>query len=555
MTDLQHWIDRCRRRLNRGLVLKLTAEWLAVWLCAFGTLLLVTKVAWPALWPNVLWLGLTVVPVVGLSVRRALRDGFTATDGAALLDRRLKANGLLMSVAEKPNGHWRDRLPREPEVWTAALPKVRPVRFARVMALPLAFAVVALLLPARPMPTSAAAPRRTLPAVRELPEMLAELKKADVLDTDEAAFLQEEIDKLVESTAKAPPTPETWRKIDALRARLNDRLDREARTLDKGRKAARKLAQAGKNGVPPLTKEQRHQLEQDLAEALKRTRRKEGGKRKAEGGKRKTEGGKRKAEGGKRKAEGGKREAEGGKHSSSPKTVAKSPGKLPQPGPKTARKQKRPSGKQPPAFDPSLLRDLAKVAKMVENLPPELQEKLRQEVLRMIQSGRLRIPDDPAVRDMLMKQAKQMLEQDGRQLDELRKRFGRLAGNLEPWNRNRIRENSATQKTDGRILTNSATANGRVAGKQPDGGRGKRPVGSVSFRDVVLPPGLLDKPRNDPDSVSGKRPAVAPFQPTVPAAAKTADDPAGDKWRALRRKVRPRNRELVYKYFYGKGEK
>jgi hypothetical protein len=573
MTDLQLWIDRCRKRLNRGLALKVTAEWLAVWLCAFGTLLLVTKVAWPALWPRVLWLGLTVIPVVGLAVRRALRDRFTASDGSALLDRRLKANGLLMAVAEKPGDRWRDRLPREHVVWTAALPKLRPARFARVVVLPLAFAVVALLLPARRMPTSAAATRRTLPAMQELPEMLAELKRAQVLDADEAAFLQEEIGKLVESTANAPPTPETWRKIDALRARLNDRLDRETRTLEKGRQAARKLAQAGRNGVPPLTNEQRRQLEKDLADALKRTRQAKAAASKT----------------GEKQPSPQSKTRKSQNPSIPPKTTAKTPGTgpgkespippgknpaanvpvarvsrgkapaakksqsaaLPKQLAKSGKKQPRQSGKKLPAFDPSLLRDLAKVARMVENLPPELQEKLKQEVMRMIQSGRLRIPDDPAVRDMLMKQARQMLERDGKRLEELRKRFGHLAGNLEQWKKLQPPEtdsSSAGRQTGGKLP-------GHAAGKQPKAGSGKHAAGSVSFRDVVLPPGLLDKPRIDPDSVSGKRPSVSAFQPTVPDGPQATDDPAGEKWRALRRRVRPRNRKLVYKYFYGKDEK
>jgi hypothetical protein len=598
MTNLQHWIDRCCRRLNRGVVLKVTAEWLAVWLCAFGTLLLVTKVAWPALWPHVLWLGLSLVPVVGFAVQRAFRDRYSSTDGAALLDRRMNAGGLLMAVAERPNGRWRQQLPQEEAVWSLALPTVRPVRFARVVALPLAFAVVALLLPARQIPTSAATSGGTLPAVQELPEMLAELKQAEVLDADEAAFLQEEIDKLVESTSKAPPTPETWRKIDALRARLNDRLDRETRTIEKGRRAAEKLANAGKNGVPPLTKEQRRQLEKDLADALKRTRQakksatakaaKPGAAAKSKTppqpkGKKlpetktfaKTAG----ASPGKKtptpmpkiEQQPGKSPGKkAGAKSTDGKTSTKSPadgaqpvklpsgkskkkqspaGKLPKQDSKSSKKQE-PSGKKLPGFDPSSLRDLAKVAKMVENLPPEMQEKLRQEVMRMIRSGRIEIPQDPAVREMLMKQARQMLEQDGRRLEELRKRFGHLAGDPEQWKK--LAPSSPTPRDSPSAgKTGNGAGADKTAGKQ-SGSSGERTRGSASFRDVVLPPGLLDKPRTDPDSVSGRRPTVAPFQPSDPPGPKTVDDPAGARWRALRRKVRPRNRELVYKYFYGK---
>ena len=596
MTNVQYWIAHCCRRMNRGLILKVTAEWLAIWLCLFGTVTLLTKVVWPVFWPQVLWLGLTVVPVLVFSVRSALRNRYTMSDGAAFLDGRLRAGGLLMTVAEKHDGEWRKSLPREEFLWQSALPKVRPVRFARVVVLPLLFAVIALLLPVRSRPSHAATTtRRPLPAVEELPELLAELKKADILDAGESAYLQEEIDKLVKSTAKAPPTAETWRKIDSLRVRLNNRLETEARIIDRGRKAVRKLARAGKNGIPPLTKPQRRQLEQDISAALKRVRdtgkldpksksvigksakkntekktssktggtavRKKNQKPSKTAGKQtpskkqpsgitgtnknpqnKTGNGSKKT--GKteipaKTKQTKSKQSSGGNvaKKNTPGTKRKSPAKVGQKSPQgkkrpaAAGKQKSPAGKQQ-IPDLSKLPDVAKLLKMVENMPPEMRERLMQEVMRMAKSGQFRIPDDPAVRQMLMKQVRRLLEKDGILLEKLRKRFGHIARDF-PVRPQLPKHNAGS-------------------GSGPRGDKNKP---SVSFRDIILPPNLLGKPRPDPDSVSLRKPVVAPYRPTAKSAPKAVTDSGNAKWRALRRRVRPRNRNLVYRYFFGKPEK
>ncbi|MBX3438748.1 MAG: hypothetical protein KF861_14735, partial [Planctomycetaceae bacterium] len=63
MTARDRWIDRHLRRLHFGQFLQRAVEWLAVYLFAFGTAVLIVKLMLPALWPHVLWVAAGVVPV------------------------------------------------------------------------------------------------------------------------------------------------------------------------------------------------------------------------------------------------------------------------------------------------------------------------------------------------------------------------------------------------------------------------------------------------------------------------------------------------------------
>ena len=58
-----------------------------------------------------------------------------------MLDQKLAAGGLLMTLSELPGAAWKARLPQLESLWRRALPTLRPVRFARVLILPIVFAV------------------------------------------------------------------------------------------------------------------------------------------------------------------------------------------------------------------------------------------------------------------------------------------------------------------------------------------------------------------------------------------------------------------------------
>lgn len=565
MTDVRTWIDRCCRRLNRGVVLRTAADWLAVWLCAFGTSLLVVKYAWPGWWPHVLWGAATLVPVLVLAGRRALRQRFLASDGAALLDRRLGTDGLLMTVSERGDARWGQTLPGDEQAWLAALPRLRPVRFARIVALPLAFAATALLIPARAERQKSRHPRGpALQTFAELPDAVQAAAEAGLFeDSTEYQRRKEEAEDLKQATTGAPPSAHQYQQEEAIRTRIQNLAENERRVAERGRNAARELAASAKTGKT-LSTRRRQQLERDVAAALKRAadRRDRAGTKEASGAKpaprvQKTTIAKTpksaagsvpkkgnpdgsQAAGGKVAARTTAKHSDGKKSTGSAKTgsAKQGSGKTPQ----------SPGGPTP---------DLKQALELASRLPPELQR----ELLRMAREGRFQLPDDPELRRKLMEQARRLLQQDSRKLAELQRRFAGLAQNL----RGRaplpdVREGdgftSRPFKADTRLPTGRSKTDGsgassdekdsvsRPATRDP---RSSPKRNGVSFRDVVLPPGVFDKPRSRDAKVTARAPQVNPVKPSKTAG---SDGPlSASNGSTFKRSYRPRYRELIYKYF------
>ena len=100
------WIARCWTRLRFGQFLTSAADWLAIYLFVLGSAVLITKLAVPTFWPHVLWLAVGAVPVAFAAWCVSGRELFSRTESVALLDNRLEAGGLLMSLCEAPGGQW-----------------------------------------------------------------------------------------------------------------------------------------------------------------------------------------------------------------------------------------------------------------------------------------------------------------------------------------------------------------------------------------------------------------------------------------------------------------
>lgn len=269
MNAFEHWIDRCSSRLAMGRLLESLAGLLAVFLFVFGTAVLVVKLAAPEWWPQVLWLGLGVAPVAVWAWRASRRRAFTRRETVALLDQRVGAGGLLMTLSESPDLRWSDRLPRLEAQWSASLPKLRPVRFARLLALPAVFALAACFIPlrqAQPEPILKQTVSRT--EARELEEILDSLEETSALDKEERDELREEIQKLQEETKDAPLTHEKWETVDALRQKMQTRVESAAATVTKALEAAMSL-DGGPEGQE-LDDERKERLEQDLLDALRK---------------------------------------------------------------------------------------------------------------------------------------------------------------------------------------------------------------------------------------------------------------------------------------------
>ncbi|MCH7688649.1 MAG: hypothetical protein IH899_18530 [Planctomycetes bacterium] len=270
MSDSNRWIEQHLKRLAFGQFLHSAAEWLAGFLFVFGTAVLVVKLFVPELWPNVLWLGLGAIPVTVIAWRFSLQGRYTPIESAALLDRKLNAGGLLMTLAETPDELWQERLPQLEQQWSESIPKVRPVRFAKFLALPLLFAVAAGLAPLRKSAALSSPPTIRQQVSRQLQEMLDVLEDADALQKEEKEELREEIEKLAEEAQHKPLTHEKWETVDALRERLKMRLDTASQTVSKAQHAAGMLADAGRDHGQKLSIERSQRLEQDLQDALKK---------------------------------------------------------------------------------------------------------------------------------------------------------------------------------------------------------------------------------------------------------------------------------------------
>jgi len=652
MPDYRRWIDRCCRTLNRGLVLRVLADWLAVWLCVFGAIVLVVKTVWPMFWPEVMWLAVTLLPLWLLAIGTARRRRFMAGDGAALLDARLKTRGLLMTIAEEPAAPWHHTLPESEARWRNALPRLRPVRFLRVVCLPAAFAVVAACLPAREVERDAGSStrRRPLKAVAELPELLSELEQARALEPGEYEFLREEVDELVEETSDSPLTAEQWRRIDTLRARLHHRLEAELRTLSKGQQAAQQLAQADATLPPP----QREQFEKDVSTALRRltkrpspsadsslpkpaeqtrratdktskTRNKTSNNTRSANKTRNNTRSANKTSKTESKTDNTKTDTKKAdtksvaKAGTTPKTQSRDKRERPKPTgnkptdeqpttPKqkvtshkpaegdsgsrsktdpspttgTAGKTKTAKGKQntgtknaqnpgqkpqagnrqqavgktkgdSPTNHRGKRPDISKLRKLAKQLSPEL----RQQLLEMARSGRVQLPRDPELRRKLMQQVGKLLDSEKEKLAEIRRRFSRWDDNADrrrlgsipsdtPLPQNDRHGSQSPQQHAGGSPTDS---NAKAAGSKSTTATSSGSSPQVSFRDVVLPPGLIDANRRQRQGVTGRRPKVAEVKPSAHSGNGDVAPAENSDWTSWNRNLPPRYRTLLRDYF------
>ena len=271
MSPMDRWIERHLRRLAFGRFLERAADALAVFLFVFGTAVLVVKLLVPALWPHVLWLAAAVVPVGLAAWIVSRRNRYTRTNSVAMLDRRLEVGGLLMTLAETPDEQWAEQLPQAESIWQESIPKVRPVRFAKCLMLPLLFAVGACFVPLREAKAEPILPNVVgKQASEQLVEMLDWLEDADVMADEEEEQLREEIEKLADQTEDTPLTHEKWETVDALRERMQMRLETAALSASKTHDAIAALANSASGDGAELSLERTLQLEKDVLDALNR---------------------------------------------------------------------------------------------------------------------------------------------------------------------------------------------------------------------------------------------------------------------------------------------
>ncbi|MCA8985050.1 MAG: hypothetical protein R3C12_24135 [Planctomycetaceae bacterium] len=268
MQDSHRWIQRHWRRLQWGQFLGVSADYLAMCLVGLGSAILLVKLFLPQLWPHALWLGLALCLVPFLAWRKVQRVRFTRTEATALLDRKLQAGGLLMTLSEAPDDQWQQHLPRVEHLWRESLPKVRPRRFASLVTVPLAFAVASCFIPLRENTPLQATPRKVAQQTTDqLEAILKTLEEADVLKEEEKEALRKEIEKFAEETHQQPLTHEQWETADSLKQQLQMSWERNERSLESASQALEQLLSALAN-QGEMSADQLQQLENSLGQNL-----------------------------------------------------------------------------------------------------------------------------------------------------------------------------------------------------------------------------------------------------------------------------------------------
>ena len=274
MPDSQRWIFRHLRRLRWGQFLGDCADALSLYLIVVGCAILLVKMFLPAWWPQTLWVfaGLPVVPL--WSWRKTRLHRFTRAEATAMLDQKLEAGGLLMTLSETPDEQWREHLPQVESLWRESLPKIRPRRFVSLLAAPLAFAIVTCFVPIRESSSLNAGPTKVSEQItEELEEMLESLEEANVLEEPEKEELKKELEKFAEQTHDQPLTHEQWEMADFLRQQMQMKWEKNERGLEAVSSALDELmSEMANNGE--ISAEQLEQFEKAAGENLQSLARK-----------------------------------------------------------------------------------------------------------------------------------------------------------------------------------------------------------------------------------------------------------------------------------------
>lgn len=276
MSHVDRWVRRHWRRLEAGRFLGVLAEWLAVYCCLWGVAILAAKLRWSELWPEVVWFGLGMIPLAVACWIMNRRDAFTPEQSAMMLDQRLQAGGLLMSLREvdragEDETDWQQRLPQLESLWEASLPRIWPARFIRVLALPLFFLSACFIIPPREaltqtMSASTLAQKET----EELQKLVEALSEQNVVPEEEAGDLLEQITELAQQTQTGPLTHEQWEVLDTIRERLDLRVGEALLTNQQGLEAALNLAQLASGAAGNLDPQRVESMKGAVETALAR---------------------------------------------------------------------------------------------------------------------------------------------------------------------------------------------------------------------------------------------------------------------------------------------
>jgi len=205
-------ITRLRRQIGAVLALKQTLGWLAVWAFAWGTFVLVWRVALDEA-PDWLWWGLAVAPLVAaVAAIMAIRRLPAPAALRALVDRSSYCGGLLMTAAEQPIGAWKKRLPEPADLHV----QWRGGRSWGSFLLAVLFLSVSLLFPQRLASWTPDVALEIGPETEKLAAQIDVLKEEAVLDAERAEFLKEKLSQLKDEASGKNPV-KTLEALDHVR--------------------------------------------------------------------------------------------------------------------------------------------------------------------------------------------------------------------------------------------------------------------------------------------------------------------------------------------------
>ena len=173
-----------------------------------------------------------------------------------------------MTLSESPDEQWQRHLPAVEILWDNSLPRVRPKRFASLVSLPLAFAIVTCFSPLRESSPVLATPKKVAQqTTEELEAILKTLEEAEVLNEEAKQKLQEELKKFAEETHDQPLTHEQWETADSLKQQMQMLWEKNERSIESASSALNELlSEMANNGE--LSADQLQQLEQALEKNL-----------------------------------------------------------------------------------------------------------------------------------------------------------------------------------------------------------------------------------------------------------------------------------------------
>ena len=461
MPDFDRWVQRYVRRIGVGEFLRDAGEWLAGFCFVFGSIVLLVKLRMPNLWPHVLWLIAVAVPITCFAWWISCRRRLSQRDAVAMLDQKLDAGGLLMSISETADADWTAKLPMMERLWQNAMPKLRPVRFTKLLIFPSVFAVAACLVPLRNIDEPIVEGAVAQQAAQRLEELMQHLEEAEVIKPDEpeSEQIRDELKKLADETANRPLTHEKWATVDALQERMKAKLDRSSDLVSHAGEALATLSQAlsdlSKTGEMKLSEEQFQQLENEVQKAMQQ--------------------------------------------------LAKSGG--------------------------------------LGKMSAALQKKLG----NLAKSGEFKLPENAAERDAMLAELQEHLGRESKKLAELRKKCKACEG-CKPCDKDGECESAFAASCN--KPGNGGVTEGRGDAEMRFGDASKHQ--GAKFKESVLPPGFLDKPREEVLSVTAASPEVKPADSASRNAARANEASSGNEtWNHA---VRPRHRSVVKSYFSEKSE-